>query len=192
MRLAAIRALEIRDEAAIIRGTTRGELEARIFDAERVQASAPPDVSRRLRLTAQAEADAWQQSVDATTRHHQAEAVNARALAGQLATERQQLEISHADYERWSTATAGIRETAVIAQTELKRRNCTVTPESSRSPVPAARTDRLGALSARAASLAAAGRQARFEYSARIERESQMLTESLLVSQAQHDTEMGQ
>ncbi len=192
MRLAAIRALEIRDEAAIIRGTTRGELEARIFDAERVQASAPPDVSRRLRLTAQAEADAWQQSVDATTRHHQAEAVNARALAGQLATERQQLEISHADYERWSTATAGIRETAVIAQTELKRRNCTVTPESSRSPVPAARTDRLGGPSARAASLAAAGRQARFEYSARIERESQMLTESLLVSQAQHDTEMGQ
>jgi hypothetical protein len=57
MRQTAIYALEIRDEAGIIRGLTRGELEARILDAERAQASAPPDVSRQLRLTAQAQAD---------------------------------------------------------------------------------------------------------------------------------------
>ena len=77
MRQAAIRALEIRDEADIIRGLTRGELEARILDAERAQASAPPDVSRQLRLTAQAEADAWQQAADAATRHDHAEAASA-------------------------------------------------------------------------------------------------------------------
>jgi hypothetical protein len=58
-RLAAIRALEIRDEADIIRGMTHGELEARTLAAGRAQASGPPDVSRQLRLTAQAEAGAW-------------------------------------------------------------------------------------------------------------------------------------
>ena len=58
MRLAAIRALEISDEADIIRGMTHGELEARALEAERAQATAPPDVSRQLRLTAQAEAEA--------------------------------------------------------------------------------------------------------------------------------------
>jgi hypothetical protein len=47
---------------------TRGELEARILDGDRALASAPPDVSRELRLIAQAEADAWQQSADADIR----------------------------------------------------------------------------------------------------------------------------
>ena len=81
MRLAAIRALEIRDETEIIRGMTHGELEARTLEAERAQASAPPDVSRQLRLTAQAEADAWQQSADAATRHDHTQAANAKTLA---------------------------------------------------------------------------------------------------------------
>jgi hypothetical protein len=57
MRLAAIRALEIRDENAIIRSMARGELEARTPTAERAQATASPDVSRQLRRTAQAEAE---------------------------------------------------------------------------------------------------------------------------------------
>ena len=46
MRQATITALEIRDEAAILRGLNRGELEARVLAGERAQASAPPDVSR--------------------------------------------------------------------------------------------------------------------------------------------------
>ena len=125
MRLAAIRALEIRDEAAIVRGMTRGELEARTRQAERAQASAPPDVSRQLRLTAQAEADAWQQSADAATRHDQAGAPNAAILAGQLAADRRHLEADDACYEKWSAATASIRETAAKAQAERERRGIT-------------------------------------------------------------------
>ena len=58
LRQAAIRALEIRDDTEILRGMTHGELEARILDGDRALASAPPDVSRELRLTAQAEAAA--------------------------------------------------------------------------------------------------------------------------------------
>ena len=121
MRLAAIRALEIRDETEIIRGMTHGELEARILEAERAQASAPPDVSRQLRLTAQAEADAWQQSADAATRHDHTQAANAKTLANQLAAERQQLEAANARYEQWSAVTTSTRETAAKALTELKR-----------------------------------------------------------------------
>ena len=43
---AVFTALEIRDEAGIIRGLHRGELEARILAGERAQATAPPDVER--------------------------------------------------------------------------------------------------------------------------------------------------
>ena len=65
MRKAVFAALEIRDEADIIRGLDRGELEARALQVERARAAAPPDVSSQLRLTAQAEADAHRQAADA-------------------------------------------------------------------------------------------------------------------------------
>ena len=122
MRLAAIRALEIRDEDDIIRGMTHGELEARILAAERAQASAPPDVSRQLRRTAQAEADAWQQSAEAATRHDQVQAANAKALAGRVTAERQRLEAANARYEQWSAASTSTRETGAKARAELERR----------------------------------------------------------------------
>ena len=69
MRKAVLAALEIRDEADILRGLDRGELEARVLHGQRARAAAPPDVSSQLRLTAQAEADALQQSADARTQH---------------------------------------------------------------------------------------------------------------------------
>lgn len=81
LRQAAIRALEIRDETEITRAMTNGELEARILDGHRALVSAPPDVSRQLRLTAQAEADAWQQSADAQAKHDQTGSAGATALA---------------------------------------------------------------------------------------------------------------
>ena len=98
LRRTAIRALEIRDETEIIRGMTHGELEARILDGERAQASAPPDVSRELRLTAQAEADAWQQSADAEIKHDPAGSAGATALARHMAAQREQLEAANAHY----------------------------------------------------------------------------------------------
>jgi hypothetical protein len=136
MRLAAIRALEIRDEADIIRDMTHGELEAGTLEAERAQASAPPDVSRQLRLTAQAEADAWQQSADAALHRDETQAANAQALADRIAAERQQLEAVNARYEQWSAATASIRETAAKARAELKRRGLGQRSSGSRQPYP--------------------------------------------------------
>jgi AAA domain len=122
MRKAVLVALEIRDEADIVRGLDRSELEARALQGQRARAAAPPDVSTRLRLAAQAEADAWQQAAGARTRHDHTAAANATALATQLAAQRQRLEADHARYEQWSASTRDIRDTAGKATAELQRR----------------------------------------------------------------------
>ena len=115
-------ALEITDEQAEIRAMSRGELEARVLEGDRAQATAPPEVSGRLRLTAQAEADAWQQSAAAEADHNPVQAGSARALAHQMAAEKSRLEAVSAMYEEWSAKTAGTRETAGKAKAELHRR----------------------------------------------------------------------
>ena len=122
MRKAVLVALEIRDEADILRGLDRGELEARVLQGQRARAGAPPDVSTRLRLAAQAEADAWQQAADAQTRHDHTAAGSVTVLATELAAQRQRLETDHVRYERWSASTRDIRDTAGNATAELQRR----------------------------------------------------------------------
>jgi hypothetical protein len=122
MRKAVFTALEIRDEADIIRGLDRGELEARALQGERARAAARPDVSRQLRLTAQAEADALQQSADARAQHDHTGAASATALAAQLAAERHRLEADNARYEQWSADTRAARDAAGKAAAELQRR----------------------------------------------------------------------
>jgi hypothetical protein len=122
MQRDTFRALEIADEQAEIRAVSRGALEARVLEGERAQATAPPDVSGRLRLTAQAEADAWQQSAAAETERDPVRACNARALANHMAADRARLEAAGAWYEQWSATTAATREAAGKAKAELQRR----------------------------------------------------------------------
>jgi hypothetical protein len=126
--------LEIADEHAEIRALSRGELEAQILGADRVQASAPRDTGSLLRLTAQAEADAWQQAADAEAGHDQVRAENARSLAATLAAETSRLEAANARYEEWSARTASIREMAGKAKAELQCRQ-QQTP-AARAPEP--------------------------------------------------------
>ena len=121
-RKAVLAALEIRDEADIIRGLDRGELETRALQGKRARVAAPPDVSSQLRLTAQAEADARRQAADAQTQHDHAGGASAVALAAQLAAERQRLEAGNARYEQWSADTRATREAAGKASSELQRR----------------------------------------------------------------------
>ena len=133
MRQATITALEIRNEADIMRGLDCGELEARILQGERAQATAPPEVSSQLRLTAQAEADALQQSADAQAQRNETGAADAQALVLQLAAERQRLEAGNARYENWWADTRATRETAGKARAELQRRGQTQ-PEPQTQP----------------------------------------------------------
>jgi hypothetical protein len=121
MRKAVFTALEIRDEADVIRGLHRGELESRILAGEGAQASAPPDVTGTLRLTAQAEADALQQSAAAEVQHDETGAARARSLAGWLAAGRQRLEAGNARYEQWAADTHATGEAAGKARAELRR-----------------------------------------------------------------------
>jgi hypothetical protein len=101
-------------------GMDRGQLEAHRAVAERAQATAPPDVAGQLRATAQAEADARQQSADAQIRNDHAEAASASALAGELAARRQQLEAGNAEYEAWAAQTSTVRENGDKAAAELR------------------------------------------------------------------------
>ena len=122
LRKDTFRALEIADEQAEIRALSRGELEAQVLESDRAQATAPQDTGSQLRMTAQAEADAWQQSADAEAEHDQVRAENARSLATALAAETSRLEATNARYEQWSARTASTRELAGKAKAELQRR----------------------------------------------------------------------
>ena len=122
MRREVIMALEIRDEAEILRGMTRGDLEARVLEGERAMANAPQDVSLELRNTAQAQRDSWQQSVEAQVAGNEAEAEGARTLARLLASEQAHLEKVREAYEDWEGRTAPARDTAAKARKELERR----------------------------------------------------------------------
>jgi hypothetical protein len=122
MRKVVFAVLEIRDEADIIRGLDHGELEARALQGQRAHAVAPPDVSRQLRLTVQAEADALQQAAEAHALHDHIRAASAVALAVQLAAERQHLEADNLRYEQWSADTRTTRNAAGKAAAELRRR----------------------------------------------------------------------
>jgi hypothetical protein len=122
MRRDTVRALEIAGEQAELRAMSRGELEGQVLDGDRGQATAPRDMSSQLRLTAQADVDAWQQSADAEAEHDQVQAANARSLAAALDAETSRLEAASARYEEWSARTASIREMAGKAKAELQRR----------------------------------------------------------------------
>ncbi len=120
MRFSTMKALEITEDS--YRSMTRGELEARILDGDRAQASAPADVSSQLRITARAEADAWQQSANAEAAHDQPAAAAAKALANHMTAEKTRLEALNTAYEAWAGKTQSIREAAGKAKAELGRR----------------------------------------------------------------------
>jgi hypothetical protein len=122
LRKDTFRALEIADEQAEIRAMSRGDLEAQVLEGDRAQATAPPDMSSQLRVTAQNAAGAWQQSADAKVEHDQEQAENARSLAAVLAVQMNRLEAADERFEEWSARTASTREIAGKAKAELQRR----------------------------------------------------------------------
>ena len=129
-----VRALEIAGAQAEIRAMSRGELEGRVLDGERAQATAPREVSSQLRLTWQADADAWQQSASAEAEHDRVQAANAKSLAAALDAETSRLEAANAWYEEWSARTASTREMAGKAKAELQRRG--QEPSAGEAPGP--------------------------------------------------------
>jgi len=136
LRNDTVRALEIADEQAQTWAMSRGEFEARLLEADRAQATAPPYISSQLRLTCQAEADTWQQAADAAAEHDQVRAEKSRSLAAALTAEASRLETANARYEKWSARTASTREIAGKARAELQRRG--QDPSAGKAPEPQA------------------------------------------------------
>jgi hypothetical protein len=114
--------LELRDPNQFVWAIPRAELEAQVAAYQRVQATAPREVSAELRAERLAEADARSRALELRAQS-QAELVaqaEARADAGDIrATELE----GHAEkYTAWAAATAAERAAAELAQAELDRR----------------------------------------------------------------------
>jgi conjugative relaxase-like TrwC/TraI family protein len=122
MRRDTIAALEIRDDEALIRASSRGELESKVAEGERVMVHAPADVSGVLKLTANAERETLQQKVDADLAGDQAVASGAASIAEKLTARKAVLEEQHHEYETWAERTGDTRTSAEKAQAELTRR----------------------------------------------------------------------
>ena len=132
MQRDTFQALEIADEQAEIHAMSRGELEARVLEGDRAQATAPPEVAAgcgwpprprptpgsRLRLPKQT-----------TTRCRP-------TRPGHWLTRwpgEGRLEAANTRYDGWSATTATTRETAGKAKTELQRRGHEQPPQKRRS-----------------------------------------------------------
>ena len=134
MRHDAISALQIRDEQADLAGMDRGQLEAKVIAGARARAAAPRDVSAELRATAQAETD--MRIMAGKAQVEGADPAIYDQAAVELAARREGWEADNAAYEAWSDSTAGTRDIAGKAQTELQRRGYDVpawTPEDKHS-----------------------------------------------------------
>jgi nicotinate-nucleotide--dimethylbenzimidazole phosphoribosyltransferase len=121
-RRSAMSALEIRDEAEVLAGMSRGELEAAVSEGDHAMARSPANVGNDLRTTGRAKADAWAQAATARAAGDAKAAADAEALAGQLDAEAERLEPGAARYEQWSASTAYTRDWASKAKGELSRR----------------------------------------------------------------------
>jgi AAA domain/TrwC relaxase len=134
---ASVRALELPDEAAMLRAMSRGQLEARVVEYERAEALAPRDVAAEVgdrehqAEEARVRAETAVEAGDVAARV-QAEA-DAEAHAGDLAD----LRVADAARREWREATAGQETAAREAAAELARRG----RAEERTPVTDAEVD---------------------------------------------------
>jgi hypothetical protein len=117
-----LRDLEIPDEVAQMTGMSQGELETHVAAYERVQVTAPREVSAELRAERLAEADARARALElhAQSQSELAAQAEARADAGNVCAV--ELEGAAKVYADWEESTAAQRHQAELAAEELERR----------------------------------------------------------------------
>jgi conjugative relaxase-like TrwC/TraI family protein len=119
---AAVRALELADNTALIKAMGRGELEARVREYDRAEAVAPPDVSADIDHTDGAHAYTLDQAKREQEAGNGKLAASAAALAGVIAAEGDRLRVAQAARQEWAEANAAKAEAAAQARAELKTR----------------------------------------------------------------------
>jgi conjugative relaxase-like TrwC/TraI family protein len=118
----AVRLLELRTPDQFVWAVPRAQLERTVAAYERVQATAPREVSAELRAERLAEADARARALELRTQGQAVLAAQAEARANAGALRAVELEGRAEVYASWEETTAAERAAAELAQAELERR----------------------------------------------------------------------
>jgi hypothetical protein len=119
---ASARALELPDDAAMLKAMGHGELAAQVREYERAQAVAPPDVRAEIDLSDGARADAVKRAEQARQARHHAEARAAEDLERRMEAHRARLQVAAAARLEWEEAVKAKAEAASQARAELEAR----------------------------------------------------------------------
>jgi hypothetical protein len=120
--LASVRALELPDEAALLRAMGRGDLEARVQDYIRAEAVAPPDVQAEVGDVEHGVEAAREDAREAVAAGDVAALEAAQAKEAKRAAELSRLSVADAARREWREATAEQEAAAREAAAELRRR----------------------------------------------------------------------
>jgi hypothetical protein len=118
----AVRALGLRDEAALLKAMGRGDLEAEIRGYERAQAAGPADVRAEMDANRADVAAAERRAEAARTASDPRLAEAAAAMQAEADAERDRLRVADAARREWEEATAGQASRAAEARAELRHR----------------------------------------------------------------------
>jgi conjugative relaxase-like TrwC/TraI family protein len=128
--LASVRALELPDEAALLRAMGRGELEAQVHAYVRAEAVAPPDVQAQVGDAEHSLEEAQARISEAHKAGDVAKLENADADAGKHTADLGRLSVTDAARREWREATATQETAAREAAAELRRRGAEPERES--------------------------------------------------------------
>jgi conjugative relaxase-like TrwC/TraI family protein len=119
---ASVRALELPDEAALMKAMGRGDLEARVREYARAEAAAPVDVQAAIVSASSARQRYLDQAKAARKAGNEELARQAEEITQVLAADRERLQVADAARLEWEEATAAKAEAAAQARAELDRR----------------------------------------------------------------------
>jgi conjugative relaxase-like TrwC/TraI family protein len=119
---ASARALELPDEAALIKAMGRGELEAQVREYARAEAVAPVDVTAQIGSVDAVRKTYADQAAAARKAQQEAQAEAAGEVARIMEADRGRLQVADAARQEWAEATAVKAEAAEQARAELDRR----------------------------------------------------------------------
>ncbi len=157
---ASVRALELPEEAALLKAMGRGELQARVREYARAEAVAPVDVTAGIQAAEDTRQYYVEQAGAARRALQEAQAEAHEEVARIIGADRERLQVADAARREWAEATAAKAGAAEQARTELDRRG----PARRDEPRPQA-----GAAEAREVQAAGAGAEAQAETSAEID-----------------------
>ena len=119
---ARVHALELPDEAALLKAMNRGQLEARVQDYQRAAAVAPPDVQAEVGDREHLAEEAKARAEAAVAAGDVAAEETAEAEAAQHAADLATLAVADAARREWREANAAKEAAAREADAELRRR----------------------------------------------------------------------